>query len=105
MKKLREILPFIAIPLAAILLFEAFFPRDESAAQARLEDEGYIDVRVSETRRNCGRNRQLFLFEAQRSTGEPVTGRLCFDLIRPLSTVTEDDELAVANPRSDRPVD
>lgn len=92
MGKLVGILVNIALAVAAIFLFEYFFPRDVAAAREWLEDEGYEAVTVEETTRKCGRNRQLFTFEAQRGPELSVTGQLCFALIRPFSSITEDTE-------------
>lgn len=89
MGKLARIALNIALAIAAIFLFEHFFPRDAAAARDWLEGEGYQVIEVRETKRRCGRNRQVFVFEALRASGEQISAELCFALIRPFSSVTE----------------
>ena len=88
MGKVAKVLVNILLAVAAIFLFEHFFPRNEQTAREWIEGEGYKMVKATDTKRRCGRNRQLFRFEAEHENGELVAGQFCFALIRPFSSIT-----------------
>lgn len=76
--------------VAILFVFEQAYPRNAASAKERLEREGYTQVDVFVTRRSCGKNRKLFTFTGTNRDGVITSGRLCFDLFRFASSITED---------------
>jgi len=71
-----------------VLVYRGSHPVNEKTALEWMEEQGYTDVQVEDTGRNCYKS-QKFKFTATNIDGDDSSGTLCLNVVRRYSTVQE----------------
>ncbi len=72
-----------------VLVFRGSHPLNEETALEWIEKQGYSDVHVEDTGKNCYRDRRKFKFTAMNIDDENKSGILCLSVVRKFSTLQE----------------
>jgi len=75
-----------------VLVFRGSNPVNEETALEWIEEQGYSDVQVEDTGKNCYpslKKKRKFKFSAVNIDGDDSSGTLCLSVVRKFSTLRE----------------